>query len=395
MAKVRTGIDRLQDENQYKLFKGNVGVLCHSASVDGNLNHTLEIMLKLFGDRVKKVYGPQHGFVTDVQDNMIETDHFTHPYFKLPIYSLYSETRVPTNEMLEGIDHLFVDMQDVGTRIYTYIYTMTHLLEKCADLDIEVIILDRPNPINGIQTEGNILNTKFASFVGRHDLPVRHGLTMAEVAQMHQKYFFDKTCNLKIIEMENWKREMYFEETGLPWVMPSPNLPTVEGCIPFVGTVLYEGTNISEGRGTTRSLEIVGHPNIEPWSFKQKLDGIFSKTDLTGFYLRSINFQPTFQKHAGTSCGGYQIHVTDRASFQPWKTCQVLLQALVQELGDDFHYKKDPYEYGEDLNPMDMINGDDRFREFYEKNQSYDQLLKLESENQDTFTQRRNSILLY
>ena len=352
-------------------------------------------MLKLFGDRVKKVYGPQHGFVTDVQDNMIETDHFTHPYFNLPIYSLYSETRVPTDEMLAGIDHLFVDMQDVGTRIYTYIYTMTHLLEKCAELDIEVIILDRPNPINGVQTEGNILNTKFSSFVGRHELPVRHGLTMAEVALIHQKYFFDKSCNLKIIEMENWQREMYFEKTGLPWVMPSPNLPTVEGCIPFVGTVLYEGTNISEGRGTTRSLEIVGHPKIEPWSFKQKLDDIFSKTDLSGFFLRPINYQPTFQKHAGISCGGYQIHVTDRACFQPWKTCQVLLQALVQELGSEFHYKKDPYEYGEDLNPMDMINGDDRFREFYEKNQSYDQLLKLESENQDTFTQRRNSILLY
>lgn len=395
MAKVRTGIDRLQDENQYKLFKGNVGVLCHSASIDSKLNHTLEIMLKLFGDRVKKVYGPQHGFVTDVQDNMIESDHFTHPYFKLPIYSLYSETRVPTDEMLAGIDHLFVDMQDVGTRIYTYIYTMTHLLEKCANLDIEVIILDRPNPIGGLQTEGNILNTKFASFVGRHELAVRHGMTMAEVALMHQKYFFDKKANLKIIEMDGWKREMYFEDTELPWVMPSPNLPTIEGCIPFVGTVLFEGTNISEGRGTTRSLEIVGHPGIEPWSFKTKLNDIFKATELNGFFLRPINFQPTFQKHAGIGCGGYQIHITDRKAFQPWKTCQLILQALVQELGDDFHYKNDPYEYGEDMNPMDMINGDDRYREFYEKNLDYNTLLKLESENQDLFQERRESILIY
>lgn len=395
MAKVRTGIDVLQDEKQYKLFKGNIGVLCHSASVDGNINHTLEIMLKLYGDRVKKVYGPQHGFVTDVQDNMVESDHFTHPFFKLPIYSLYSETRVPTDEMLEGIDHLFVDMQDVGTRIYTYIYTMTHLLEKCAELDIEVIILDRPNPIGGIHTEGNILNTKFASFVGRHELPVRHGLTMAEVALMHQEYFFDKKCNLKIIQMENWTRDMYFEDTNLPWVMPSPNLPTVEGCFPFVGTVLFEGTNISEGRGTTRSLEIIGHPKIEPWSYKDELNKKFSQTDLAGFYLRPINFQPTFQKHAGLSCGGYQIHITDREIFQPWKTCQIILQSMIQTLGDKFHYKKDPYEYGDGMNPMDMINGDDRFRDYYEKNQEYDVLLKLEQENQDIFKNRRENVLLY
>jgi uncharacterized protein YbbC (DUF1343 family) len=395
MGKVSTGIDLLQDQSQYNLFKGNIGVLCHSASVDKNLNHTLEVMLKIFGERVKKVYGPQHGFVTDVQDNMVESDHFTHPYFKLPIYSLYSETRVPTDEMLAGIDHLFVDMQDVGTRIYTYIYTMTHLLEKCANLDIEVIILDRPNPIGGTHTEGNILNTKFASFVGRHELPVRHGLTMGEVALMHQEYFFDKKCNLKIIKMDGWKRDMYFEDTGLPWVLPSPNLPTVEGCFPFVGTVLFEGTNISEGRGTTRSLEIIGHPNIEPWTFKHKLDEVFSKTELTGFYLRPLNYQPTFQKHAGVSCGGYQIHVLDREKFQPWKTCQLLLQALVQELGDNFHYKKDPYEYGEGMNPMDMINGDDRYRAFYEQNHDYNELLKLESEHQEMFNSRRENILLY
>jgi len=395
MAKVRTGIDCLQDESQYKLFKGNIGVLCHSASVDSKLDHTLEIMLKLFGDRVKKVFGPQHGFVTDVQDNMIESDHFTHPYFNLPIYSLYSETRVPSTEMLSGIDHLFVDLQDVGTRIYTYIYTMTHLLEKCSEMDIEVIILDRPNPIGGLQTEGNILDTKFASFVGRHELPVRHAMTMAEVALMHQKYFFDKKCNLKIIKMDGWKRDMYFEDTGLPWVMPSPNLPTIEGCIPFVGTVLFEGTNISEGRGTTRSLEIVGHPKIDPWTFREELNLKFNEANLTGFKLRPINYQPTFQKHAGLSCGGYQIHILDRLKFQPWKVCQLILQSMVQELGDDFHYKTDPYEYGEDLNPMDMINGDDRFRAFYEENQNYETLLKLERENQSIYSERFENIKIY
>ena len=187
---VTTGLENLlNDKNLQSQFKGNIALLCHSASVDNNLNHSLSRFKELFGDQLVKVFGPQHGFVTDVQDNMVESDHYTHPYFKLPIYSLYSETRIPTDEMLEDIDHLFIDLQDVGTRIYTYIYTMTLILEKCANKNIEVIILDRPNPIGLNQVEGNILDTNFASFVGRHELPVRHAMTMGEIALMHQKFW--------------------------------------------------------------------------------------------------------------------------------------------------------------------------------------------------------------
>jgi len=393
---VLTGLERIKTEPELREnYKGNIGLLCHSASIDSKYNHSLEVFLECFGHQVKKVFGPQHGFVTDVQDNMIETDHFTHPYFKLPVYSLYSETRKPTDEMLKGIDHLFVDLQDVGTRIYTYIYTMTYILEACAGKGIEVIILDRPNPINAESVEGNVLDLKFASFVGRHALPVRHGLTMGEVAKMHQQYWVKNKCNFSVIEMKNYERQMSFEQTKLPWVMPSPNLPTVEGCYTFAGTVLYEGTNISEGRGTTRPLELIGHPSLDPWNFKKHMDLVMKKNHLDGFILRAINFQPTFQKHAGTTCGGLHIHVTDRELFKPWRVCQVLCQELYHELGSEFKYKEDPYEYETDFNPVDMINGTDKIRHWYENRGLYGELVSFEDETLPLYMEQRESILIY
>jgi uncharacterized protein YbbC (DUF1343 family) len=394
--KVITGIDKLRmNKDLQDQFKGNVGLLCHSASIDSNFDHSVQIFQNCFSDRFKKIYGPQHGFVTDVQDNMIESDHYTHPYFKLPVFSLYSETRKPTDSMLEGIDHLFIDLQDVGTRIYTYIYTMTYVLEACANKNIEVVILDRPNPIDANTVEGNVLDLKFASFVGRHPLPVRHGLTMAEVAKMHQQYWVKDKANLTIIEMENYDRKMSFEQTLLPWIMPSPNLPTVEGCYTFVGTVLYEGTNISEGRGTTRPLEIIGHPKLDAWNFKTKLDTVMNENKLTGFVLRPINFQPTFQKHAGIACGGYQIHVTDREKFQPWRVSQLLCRELYKELGLEFKYKEDPYEYENNFNPVDMINGTDKIRHWYENQGVYSELVNMEESTLPLYMEQRESILIY
>jgi len=394
--KVITGIDKLRmNKDLQDQFKGNVGLLCHSASIDSNFDHSVQIFQNCFSDRFKKIYGPQHGFVTDVQDNMIESDHYTHPYFKLPVFSLYSETRKPTDSMLEGIDHLFIDLQDVGTRIYTYIYTMTYVLEACANKNIEVVILDRPNPIDANTVEGNVLDLKFASFVGRHPLPVRHGLTIAEVAKMHQQYWVKDKANLTIIEMENYDRKMSFEQTLLPWIMPSPNLPTVEGCYTFVGTVLYEGTNISEGRGTTRPLEIIGHPKLDAWNFKTKLDTVMNENKLTGFVLRPINFQPTFQKHAGIACGGYQIHVTDREKFQPWRVSQLLCRELYKELGLEFKYKEDPYEYENNFNPVDMINGTDKIRHWYENQGVYSELVNMEESTLPLYMEQRESILIY
>ncbi len=397
MTQVQTGLMRLKNEKKLQdKYKGNIGILCHSASIDENFNHALDILLNLFGQKVIKVFGPQHGFVTDVQDNMIETDHFIHPYYNLPIYSLYSETRIPTDEMLEDIDHLFVDLQDVGTRIYTYIYTLTHLLEKCASKDIEVIVLDRPNPIGAQHIEGNILDPKFASFVGRHSMPVRHALTIAEVAKMHQKFWAKTAANLSVIEMKNYQREMNFWQTKLPYVNPSPNLPTIEGCFTFAGTVLFEGTNISEGRGTTRSLEQIGHPKFDPWKLLSHFENIYQKLELTGFKLRPVSFYPMFQKHAHKNCGGFFIHITDYDNFKPWKVCQVFLKEFKHLFADHFQYKTDAYEYGENLQAMDMINGTDTIRKWYEEEKlNMDKLLEIEESGQEQFAKNRQEILLY
>ena len=395
-SKILTGLEvLLNDKDLQKTFPGQIGLLCHSASVDHNYRHAAEHFIDLFGDRFTTIFGPQHGFVTDVQDNMIESDHYIHPYFKRKIYSLYSETRIPTDEMLSKIDHLFVDLQDIGTRIYTYIYTLTHLLEACANHDVEVIVLDRPNPINAKDIEGNILDPAFATFVGRHPIPVRHGLTMGEVAKMHQSFWYQKPCRLRIITMQKYLRQMSYEDTGLPFVNPSPNIPNTDSCFCFVGTVLLEGTSLSEGRGTTRPLEVIGHPKFDPWKYHKHFSDLFRKLNLKGFSLRPIHFLPMFQKHQQQNCGGYFIHSTDRNLFKPWRVGQVLLKEFKRILPADFHYKSDPYEYEYQLNPMDMINGTDRIRSWYDQPLDYEFLEHIEQENMSEYLAKRKEILLY
>lgn len=393
--KVISGLDHLLDDRSlYNNIQGNVGYLCHSASVDHQYRIGLFGLKKIFGLRLRKIFSPQHGLVSDVQDNMIESDHYFHPYFQLPIYSLYSNTRKPTPDMLQGLDHIIIDLQDVGTRIYTYIYTMTLMMEACAEEGIEVIVLDRANPVGGDTIEGNMLDMKFSSFVGRHPLPVRHGMTIGEIALMAKKYW-GIDCKLRVISMKGWERAMEYEKTGLPWIMPSPNLPTVEAAYTFIGTVLFEGTNISEGRGTTKSLEIVGHPVIEPFSLLEKLSLEFEIGGLKGFILRPINFLPTFQKHKGTSCGGYQIHVTNRKSFQPWKVCQLLCREFYHHLGDKFQWKQPPYEYEYEKLPVDLINGTNQLRKWVEQNGSYEALLEIEAKGKEDFMEKRASVLQY
>lgn len=395
MKKVYSGLDHLKySKDVQNKYKGNIGYLCHSASVDADFRHGIFALQSLFGGRLKKIFSPQHGFVGDVQDNMVESDHFTHPYFNLPVYSLYSETRKPTQEMLEGLDHIFIDLQDVGTRIYTYIYTATLMMEACAEKGIDVIVLDRANPIGGKTIEGNMLDPKFASFVGRHPLPVRHGMTIGEIALMAKKHWAIDV-SLEVIKLQGWERWMMYEDTGIPWVMPSPNLPTIEAAFTFVGTVLFEGTNISEGRGTTRSLEIVGHPGIEPYSFLDQLLPKIKATGLQGFVLRPVNFLPTFQKHHNVACGGYQIHVTDRDSFRPWALCQVLCREFYHHLGNAFAWKQPPYEYEYEKLPVDLINGTDRLRFWVEQNGSIEELEIIEAEGREAFVEARKGVLLY
>jgi len=393
--KVKTGLDILvKDKNLQSEFNGEVALLCHNASIDSTYTHAVLKFKEIFGNRFVKIFGPQHGFSTDVQDNMIETTHTIHPYFNIPVYSLYSETRIPTDEMLEGINHLFIDLQDVGCRMYTYIYTLTLLLEKCIDKNIQIIVLDRPNPINGIDIEGNILEKAFESFIGLHPIPVRHGMTIGEVALMHQNLWTKEKINLRVIKMQHWSREMFFEDTKLPWLLPSPNLARAESTCTFPATVLFEGTLLSEGRGTSQPLEIVGHPKIEAFSFyENQLVNSIKKSKLKGFVLRPITFLPTFQKHVNAICNGFQIHITDKKTFTPWRVGQFMMRELYHHLGNDFKWKEPPYEYNYTHKPIDIINGSDKLRHWVENNEPLEMLDSFE--NLEAYKNQLNEIKLY
>lgn len=392
---VLNGLDRLIENKELQnKIEGNFGYLCHSASVDKNLRLGVFGLKEVFGDRFKKIFGPQHGFVTDVQDNMVESRHYIHPYFNIPILSLYSETRIPTDEMLEGLDTIIVDLQDVGTRVYTYISTLGLLMKKCGEKNIKIVVLDRPNPVGGLQVEGNVLEEGYHSFVGHHKIPQRHGLTMAEVGLLTKKYYAPN-CQYDYVLMEGWTRDMYFKDTGLPWVNPSPNLPTMEGAITFCGTVLFEGTNISEGRGTTRSLEVIGHPTIEPFSLAEKFNKEFSKTNLSGFVLRPICFMPTFQKYKDTACGGFHLHVTNPQQFKSWHVSQMLCHLLAKELGNKFEFHQKPYEYEFNRLAIDLINGTDKIRQWVFESGNIDLLEEIERKNLPVYFEQKKSVHLY
>jgi len=392
---VTTGLEKLvSNQTLQNKFKGNIGLLCHSASIDSNYVLAPIHIKKIFGGRFKKLFGPQHGFVTDVQDNMMESKDYIHPYFGVPVHSLYSHTRIPTDAMLEGLDHLFVDLQDVGTRVYTYISTLSLIMEKVQGRKIEIIVLDRPNPVGGNIIEGNLLEKDYKSFVGRHEIPQRHALTMGEYAKYVQQNFFPNV-NLTVIEMQNWKREMFYKHTGLPWVNPSPNLPTMEGAITFVGTVLFEGTNISEGRGTTRSLEIIGHPKIEAFSFVDYLNNLPEIKELQGFILRPQVFMPTFQKHQGIPCGGLQIQVTNPDQIRPWTLSQLLCRELYHHLKSDFKWNDKPYEYEKEKLSIDLINGNSDVRLWVEKKGTLAELKKIEDNQMDNYKMAREKALIY
>ncbi|RLA64304.1 MAG: DUF1343 domain-containing protein [Epsilonproteobacteria bacterium] len=395
MTLVTTGLERLiQEKDLQKKIMGKVAYLGHSASVDRNYTIGVYHLKNIFKDRLIKFLGPQHGLFSNVQDNMVETKDFVHPYFKLPVLSLYSEIRAPNDETLKDVDTLVIDLQDVGTRVYTYISTLGLIMEQCQGKDIKIVILDRPNPVGGEIIEGNILEEKFKSFVGHARIPMRHALTMGEVALYFKKYLYPKV-KLEVIPMKGWKRNQFFKDTGLPWVNPSPNLPTMDSALTFVGTVLFEGTNISEGRGTTRSLEIVGHPKIEPFSLLDKMKGDFKDWQLEGFTLRPMYFRPTFQKHQDSSCGGFQIHVTNHQKFRPWRLGQYFLKKFRQELGEDFQWNKNPYEYEFEKISIDLINGSDKIRKWVESDFGPKELSELENKDRLTYEKLRSAILLY
>jgi uncharacterized protein YbbC (DUF1343 family) len=388
MKKIRLGLERLIEEKKSLLKGKRVGLICNQASVDHNYRLAADILIDDEEIRLEAIFGPQHGLNTDVQDNMIETPHAT--YRGVPAFSLYSETRKPTKEMLEKIDVLLFDLQDVGCRIYTYIYTMANSMQACAENGKEFIVLDRPNPIGGTEIEGNCVEKGYESFVGMYPIPVRHGMTVGELSLLFNSEF-GINCNLQVIEMHGWKRKYFYDETDAPWVMPSPNMPTVDTAFVFPGTVFFEGTQVSEGRGTTRPFEIIGAPYIDARLLASEMNSL----KLPGVTFRPVNFIPTFQKHAGKNCGGVFLHVTDRRAFKPVSTGISLLKMIRDIYASEFLWKEPPYEYVFDKNPFDVISGTDKLRKQIESGWTIQQIVSSWKKDETSFAKVRKDYLIY
>ncbi len=357
---VRTGCDRLV-EGEYRLPGGaGVALLANQASVSSSLEHAADILVRSGADLVA-LFGPQHGPDGLTQANMVEWEGYIHPRLGVPVHSLYGTTRSPLPGMLEGVDVLVVDLQDVGARPYTYTWTALLAMRACAEAGVEMVVLDRPNPVGGTQVEGPVLGSGFESFVGLWPLPLRHGMTIGEILSAINASERDP-CRLETVRMEGWKREMYFGDTGLPWVMPSPNIPTPDTALLYAGMVLLEGTNISEGRGTTKPFELVGAPWIDPDEFVSALRA----ADVPGAAFRPAVFRPTFDKYAGLDCGGTQVHVTDRNAFRPVLCAVAVMKAARDLYPDRFEWLAPPYEYETEKPPIDILYGSAALRESLE-----------------------------
>jgi len=387
---MKLGLEVLLESKLALLDGARVGLIVNPASIDSNFRHAADLFHQHPRINLTALFGPQHGIRGETQDNMIEWQSFRDKRTGLPAYSLYGETRKPTSDMLDGVDVLVFDIQDIGTRVYTFVYTMALAMEAARECGKRFVVLDRANPINGTQIEGNILDPAFQSFVGMFPIPMRHAMTIGELALMFNQEF-SIGCDLEVVRMGDWRREMWFEDTGLPWVMPSPNMPTVDTAVVYPGSVMIEGTNISEGRGTTRPFEIIGAPFIN----SEELTEALTKSNLPGVAFRPIHFQPTFHKFADELCGGIQIHVTDRDVFKPVITGVAIISAIRRLYPDRFEWKQPPYEYVHDKLPFDVINGSSRLREKIESNVALSETEESWRDGLSEFAERRETYLLY
>jgi uncharacterized protein YbbC (DUF1343 family) len=367
-----------------------VGVVSNPASVDRDLRHVADRVAAHPRARLAAIFGPQHGFRSNLQENMIETAHARDDIRRVPVYSLYSETREPTAEMLRGVDVLLIDLQDVGTRIYTYIYTMANCLGAAKRHGVKVLVCDRPNPIGGTAVEGPMLERGFESFVGMFPIPMRHGMTIGELARLFNEAF-GIGADLTVVPMEGWQRSMYFDATGAQWVLPSPNIPTLDTTIVYPGTVLFEGANVSEGRGTTRPFELLG----APWVDAERFADALNRSNLPGVRFRPAVIEPTFHKWAKATCGGCQIHVVDRNAFRPVETGVALLAAFRASDPSRFAWRDPPYEYEHEKLPIDILAGSSTLREQIEKGMSASEIAASWEEPAAEFLRLRKQVLLY
>jgi uncharacterized protein YbbC (DUF1343 family) len=383
---MRLGSERLLDSPRLRGLR--VGVVANPASVDRHFHHVTERLSSSNEFTLTAIFGPQHGYRSDLQDNMIESAHDEDPRRNVPIFSLYSETREPTDEMLSLVDVLVVDLQDVGARIYTFVYTMANCMRAAARAGKPVIVCDRPNPIGGAKVEGPTLEPGYESFVGQFAIPMRHGMTIGELARYFNQWI---RCELEVVAMEGYTRETWWDATGLPWIMPSPNVPTLDTAIVYPGTVLVEGTMLSEGRGTTRPFELVG----APWADGELFAGRMNRVGLPGVHFRGVHFEPTFQKHAKQTCGGCQIHVLDRHQFRPVAVGVSLIREFYGTAPDLFAWRDPPYEYEYAKMPIDILAGSPALRSQIEQQVPLQEIEASWRSGVEQFEDARRPYLLY
>jgi uncharacterized protein YbbC (DUF1343 family) len=388
--KITLGLEVLLEEKISLLSGARVGLICNPTAVDHSLRHAADLFAAHPDIHLSALFGPQHGIRGETQDNMVEWETFRDARTGMMAYSLYGKVRQPTEAMLREVDVLVFDVQDVGTRVYTFVYTMALAMEAARAAAKRVVILDRPNPIGGLAVEGGLLEKGHESFVGMYPIPMRHGMTVGELARMFN-HEFGIDCDLEVVPMRGYRRELWFDETDAPWVMPSPNMPTLDTATVYPGTVFVEGTMISEGRGTTRPFELVGAPYIDSCELAEHLNRI----QLPGVYFRPHSFQPTFQKHAGKLCHGVQLHVLDRKAFKPVITGIALIKTIHDLYPHDFLWKEPPYEYVYDRLPFDVIAGTSQLRAQIENGTSLEEIAASWQEGERAFIERRSPYLLY
>ena len=401
---VQSGLDVLCNERLDLLRGRRVGVLCHPASIASDLTHAVDRLIEA-GVRPTRLYGPEHGVRGEAQD-MIGVDDDHDRRTGIPVVSLYGETfesLAPSAADLAGIDVLVVDLQDVGSRYYTYIWTMVLAMEAAFRAGVAVIVLDRPNPLGGVAIEGGTVGQAYESFVGLGAVPVRHGLTIGEVARLRlpgmpwggARFARPIEGDLTVVPMRGWRRAMNFVEAGLPWVMPSPNMPTPATALVYPGQCLFEATNLSEGRGTTRPFEIVGAPFLDGYDWVAALTEMARKElPLPGVRFRPLSFRPTFHKFAGRSCGGVQLHVTDRAAFRPYATGIALIASAHRLAPAEFRWRTEPYEFVADPPAIDLLTGGGDVRRTVDGNASLGDLVATFAPFEREFAELRRPALL-
>lgn len=379
---VLPGIDNFLNNKLYK--NKNIGLITNQTGITSRGVPTWKALLKE-GYRLKTLFGPEHGFRGEAQDAVSVEDSL---FMGIKTYSLFGERLSPEINMLEEIDLLLYDIQDVGCRYYTYLYTLANTMEVCEKTDTKMVILDRPNPIGSFEVEGNIISPEYSSFLGGYGLPNIYGLTIGEFAKYLKLYYY-KNIEMEVVPLQNYTKDMSYEETGLPWVYPSPNIPSLNTVVVYPGTCLFEGTNVSEGRGTSRPFEVIGAPWIDGENLREAL----CELALPGVVFSSLFFTPTFSKYKNVSCGGISIHIENKNTYRPLYTGIKILNEIYTLHARDFKWKQDWEENGKYF--IDKLAGSNSLRKMMDANKNADSIYNKLFTHPDKFLHRREAVRLY